>query len=114
MEIQTLKYTIVDLQKELQVPTATMMEIPIIPNETELREEEQEKEIKKPKVELDEFTNQFNHKRQENYEQKFHTSKKLDSVFTRQPQEKPLLEKTCERRLFYFLLQNKVQQYNQQ
>ena len=41
------------------------MEIPIIPNETKLREEEQGKEIKKLKVELVEVTNQLNHKRQE-------------------------------------------------
>ena len=34
MEIQTLKSTIVDLQKELQGQATAMMEIPIVPNET--------------------------------------------------------------------------------
>ena len=43
MEIQTLKSIIVYLQKELQGPIAATMEIPVIPNETDLREEKKEK-----------------------------------------------------------------------
>ena len=52
MEIQTLKSRIVDLQKDLQGPTTMTITIPFIPNETEFRVEEMEKEIKKLKVEL--------------------------------------------------------------
>ena len=39
MEIQTLKSKIVDLQNELQGPVFVTMAIHVIPNETELREE---------------------------------------------------------------------------
>ena len=38
MEIQTLKYRIVDLEKELKGPTAMMSAILVLPNETKLRE----------------------------------------------------------------------------
>ena len=62
MGIQTLKYIIVDLQKELQGPIALTMTILVIPNETELRAENQEKEIKELKDELVVVTNQLNHK----------------------------------------------------
>ena len=64
MEIQTLKSRIVDLRKELQGLVVVTVTITIIPNEIELRAEEQEKEIRKLKVELDEVTNQVNHKTQ--------------------------------------------------
>ena len=37
MEIQTLKPTIVDLEKELKGPAAAMSAIPVLPNETKLR-----------------------------------------------------------------------------
>ena len=40
MEIQTLKYTIADLEKELTWPTTAMTVIPILPNETKLRGKE--------------------------------------------------------------------------
>ena len=43
METQTLKFIITDLQKELQGPVVVTMVIPIIPNETELREKKKEK-----------------------------------------------------------------------
>ena len=65
MEIQTLKSIIADLWKQLQGPTAMMMEIPVIPSETDLRVEEQQKEINKLKVELAEVINQLNYKIQE-------------------------------------------------
>ena len=39
MEIQTLKSTFADLEKELTGPAAAMNAIPFLPNETELREE---------------------------------------------------------------------------
>ena len=57
MEIQTLKSTIDDLEKEIQSTAAVTIEILVIPNEIELTEKEQEKEIKKIKVELDKVTN---------------------------------------------------------
>ena len=38
MEIQTLKSTIADLEKELKGPTAVMTAILVLPNETESRE----------------------------------------------------------------------------
>ena len=37
MQIQTLKSRIVDLEKELKGPAATMSAIPVLPNETKLR-----------------------------------------------------------------------------
>ena len=40
MEIQTLKSTIVDLEKELKGPAATMSAILVLPNDTNLREKE--------------------------------------------------------------------------
>ena len=43
MKIQTLKSIIADLEKELKGQAATMSAIPVLPNETELREKEQEK-----------------------------------------------------------------------
>jgi len=57
MEIQTLKSTIADLEKELKGPVAAMTAIPVLPNETELREKEQEKEIHNLKRELTEVKN---------------------------------------------------------
>ena len=57
MEIQTLKSTIADLEKELKGPVAAMSAIPVLPNETELREKEQEKEIHNLKHELTEVKN---------------------------------------------------------
>ena len=47
MEIQALKSTIADLEKELKGPAAAMSAIHVLPNETELRAKEQEKEIHK-------------------------------------------------------------------
>ena len=63
MEIQTLKSRIVDLEKELKGPTAMMSAIPVLPNETKLREKEQEKEIHNLKHELIEVKNQLKHTR---------------------------------------------------
>ena len=63
MEIQTLKSTIVDLEKKLKVPATAMTAIPILPNETESREKEQEKEIHNLKRELTEVKNQLKHTR---------------------------------------------------
>ena len=63
MEIQTLKSIIIDLQKELQGLSVVTMEIPAIPNETNLREKEQEKEIHNLKRELTEVKNQLKHTR---------------------------------------------------
>ena len=40
MEIQTLKSTISDLENELKGLATAMSEIPVLPNETELREKE--------------------------------------------------------------------------
>ena len=40
MEIQTLKSTIADLEKELKGPAAAMTAIPILPYETKLKEKE--------------------------------------------------------------------------
>ena len=63
MEIQTLKSTIVDLEKELKGPAIVMSEIPVLPNETKLREKEQEKEIHNLKRELTKIKNQLKHTR---------------------------------------------------
>ena len=43
MKIQTLKSRIANLEKELKGPAAVMSAIPFLPNETKLREKEQEK-----------------------------------------------------------------------
>ena len=63
MEIQTLKSTIVDLEKELKGPAATMTAIPVLPNETKSREKEKEKEIHNLKCELTKVKNQLKHTR---------------------------------------------------
>ena len=64
MEIQTLKSTIADLEKELKGPVVVMSAIPVLPNEIELREKEQEKEIHNLKCELTEVKNQLKHTRE--------------------------------------------------
>ena len=61
MEIQTLKSRIGDLEKELKGPAIAISAIPVLPNETKLREKEQEKEIHNPKHELIEVKNYFKH-----------------------------------------------------
>ena len=61
MEIQTLKSTIVDLEKELKGPTVAMSAIPVLPNETELRAKEQEKEIHNLKHELTKVKKKLKH-----------------------------------------------------
>ena len=61
MEIQTLKSTIVDLEKELKGSAAAMSAILVLPNETKLREKEKEKEIHNLKRELTEVKNQLKH-----------------------------------------------------
>ena len=43
IEIQTLKSTITDLEKELKGPAAAMSAIHVLPNETKLRVKSQEK-----------------------------------------------------------------------
>ena len=63
IEIQTLKTTIADLEKELKGPFVAMSAILVLPNETELREKEQEKEIHNMKRELTEVKNQLKHTR---------------------------------------------------
>ena len=63
MEIQTLKFTIADLEKELKGLAAVMSAIPILPNETKLRAKEKEKEIHNLKRELTEVKNQLKHTR---------------------------------------------------
>ena len=57
MEIQTLKSRIADLEKELKGPAAAMSAIHVLPNETELRAKEQEKEIHNLKREVTEVKN---------------------------------------------------------
>ena len=57
MEIQTLKSTIADLEKELKGPDAVMSAILVLPNETELREKEHDKEIHNLKHELTKVKN---------------------------------------------------------
>ena len=63
MEIHTLKSTIAVLEKELKGSTVAMSAIPVLPNETKLREKEQEKEIHNLKRELTEVKNQLKHTR---------------------------------------------------
>ena len=64
MEIQTLKSTIANLEKELKGPVPVMTAIHVLPNETESREKEQEKEIHNLKRELTEVKNQLKHTRE--------------------------------------------------
>ena len=61
MEIQTLKSTISNLEKELKGLAAAMSAIHVLPNEIELREKEQEKEIHNLKCELSEVKNLLKH-----------------------------------------------------
>ena len=63
MEIQTLKSTIADLQKELKGQATAMSAIPVLPNEKKQREKEEEKEIHNMKHELTEVKNQLKHTR---------------------------------------------------
>ena len=60
-EIQILKSTITDLEKELKGPATAMSAITVLPNEIELREKEQEKEIHNLKFELSEVKNLLKH-----------------------------------------------------
>ena len=64
MEIQTLKSTIADLEKELKGPAAAMSVFLVLPNKTKLRAKEQEKEIHNLKHELTEVKNQLKHNKE--------------------------------------------------